>query len=342
MAFLAYNSAMLQRLVLTGIGVLSLIAPALASFDMMIVPDGSGDGFRRFDPINRVSLGTVNAGTGRFVAATASRNFGYYTNASGVMAIDNSTGERLSIPTFSTVPTAWSRDGSRLAVSFGTSTSFYSPLANGLFGTASGNFFNPAGFTFQGIAAASGNRWVIYGTSATGLDVYTVSSTGSIISSALGAILPANLSASSIGQGVVVTRSATGQETLALPYRDATGTHRLLYASFPSTGVFGGFSSQVLSGYSLANSFTTLSAVSGHTGFFVVGGDLATPTSTRITEFDDVSAFIPVQSYATSSLSPVLGSRWTMSNVVAPEPGTMIALGAGIAALLRRKKVKSA
>jgi len=86
-----------------------------------------------------------------------------------------------------------------------------------------------------------------------------------------------------------------------------------------------------------ATANTPIAAVSGHQGFYLVGRDTG-GTLTRIIQYDSDNVPSIQGSYTTSVFTTPTDRNWTMANVVAPEPGTMITLGVGLAALIRAKK----
>jgi len=80
------------------------------------------------------------------------------------------------------------------------------------------------------------------------------------------------------------------------------------------------------------------SLVPGHTGYFVVGQDSTTSTNLRMDGYSTMGALLhqtqtPGYTFASSNFGA--------DNIVAPEPGTMIAIGVGLAAMLKRRKKTS-
>ena len=324
---------------------LSFAAAARASFDMMIIPDASGTRYTRFDPINRVALGDISIGGAAKVTAIASNPNGIYQYADGHMSVNNSTGEVNAFPSFAPTSVFTYSPFSGLLAQTDPglgSVTFGSLNANGVY-TSSTFISTPSGFTTRGIIPISATSWVVYGTNAAGIQLLRYSSSGVLTDSVTNAVASSALlgGTGAMGQGAYVAKGPNNY--LAIPYRDQTGAHRLLNITVQSS-IMTVFNQQVISNYASVNSSTTLSAVAGHSGFFVVGADQSTPTLTRITAFDNTPPFSIWNSYTTNAVSaPNNNTAWRMANVVAPEPGTMAALALGLAAITRlRRKKKSA
>lgn len=333
----AYTIDMQFRL----ISVVSLAMASMAahaSFDLMIVPDSSGNGYVRYDPINRVALGTVNVMNGNRVTAISSNPNGLYAYSSGWMQVNNFTGERISNPTFATSTLLYNLDGSKVATYTNFSVNINSLSPSSGFLIAGPSWSVPGGFTVQGMTSVSGNRWVVYGNSAAGMSAYLINDSGLTINSLVGFIPLANMMTSGIGMGTRVQYGSTEYFTMA--YRPNSVSHGLVSLQVTGSSLVYA-SGQTLGNYSTANVNTSLGLVAGHTGLFVVGADATTPTSARITEFDSAPIFVSVSSYTTSAFSPHTSGSWRMTNLVAPEPGPMIALGVGLAALIGRRRRKN-
>ena len=312
-----------------------LASSAFASFDMLVIPNASGDRYDRYDPVNRVFLGSMFMNGANKVSANSSSPNGFYSYAGGQTLMNNYTGERISNPSFSSAHLQLGLSGglnsqtSTGVINFGSLNS-----ANIL--TFSASFAAPVGNFIAGSTAVNSTQWLVTTTSATGLNAYLVNSTGTIAASALNLVPIAGLTSTGVGQSATFTRGTT--RYAAIPYRDNSGDHRLLAVAIGSSSVT--FSSnQSLSGFSTGNASTTLCAVAGHTGFFLVGADTPGTGATRITEFDSAPAFGVMNSYTTTSISAQsTNNQWRMSNIVAPEPGSMVALGLGMVAMLKRRR----
>ena len=75
----------------------------------------------------------------------------------------------------------------------------------------------------------------------------------------------------------------------------------------------------------------------GHQSIYAIGRDSTTATATRFTQLDQV--FNPsLMGSWTHTFSTTFDASDQIANVVAPEPGSMIALALGIGILARRRK----
>lgn len=315
-------------------GFVALSAAGHASFDLFIAPDASGSSYVRYDPINRIALGSMTVLGANGVSAVANNPVGLYTYTAGIVAMHNSTGERLGYPLYGNASMTYSRDGSTIAamnssfLSLCTLNSSYLPLYTATWAI-------PSGFTARGVIPYLNSRWMVWGTNASGLMAYLVSDAGTTVVTSATLVAAANMSYNGLGQGTAVFYGNNVYATI--PYRDSTNVHRLLNLGLSLSGITS-IGTQPLSGFSTASTSTSLSAVAGHVGMFVVGADQTSPTLARIQEFDASPAFALTQNYTTSAFSPPTNGSWRMSNVIAPEPGTWAALGLGLMGLRRRRR----
>lgn len=320
---------------------LATATQCLASFDLFITPDATTGGYTRFDPINRVALGSIQMTGSKYVTAVSTKTYGYYSyggSGGGVQAVDNSTGERLSGYVSQPFPFMFSRDGTKLYQPSVSAAYQLDILTPGTFNfTASFNY--PTPLTQPGAMPLLTNRWMVYGYSTTsGLSIYMLSGSTTIASATV--ISAANMSATGLGQGATFIRPQNGAEYYVIPYRDNTGAHRVATAQVGPVS-FGSVTNFAVGGYSTANASTMLATVAGHQGFFVVGADSTVATQARIQEYDDLPGNVMMQNYTTTAISPYTGTSWHMANLVAPEPPVWLASGVGILALLRRRRANS-
>ena len=102
--------------------------------------------------------------------------------------------------------------------------------------------------------------------------------------------------------------------------------------AFGAAGPVTGFS---LPGFASGTVMPT--AVPAHGGFFLVGQSSTTATDTLVRKMDNATSFAAEYTNTISGTTFTVGA-YQAANVVAPEPGSMIALGVGIAALLRKRR----
>lgn len=309
-------------------------ASSFASFDMFIAPNASTSGYVRFDPINRVSLGTVPITGGSRVSAVAASPNGLYQFGSRWALINNSTGERVSNPSSSSLTLQYNTSGSLIAGHVTNALGFATLNANNQL-SFNASWSVPAGLSIIGVVPDTSNRWLVYGTTAAGLVGYIVSDSGTTVATSATLIGAASLSFTGIGQAT--TFSAGMDNYAVIPYRDNTGAHRIANIRLLTNGMLLQ-GTQAVNNYSTTNSATMLSAVAGHSGFFLVGADSVTSGHTRIVEYDTLAPFTIMQEYTTSAWSAPTGGTWRMANVVAPEPAEWLAMSVGIVALLGRRR----
>lgn len=297
---------------------------AHASFDLMLLPDTNG-GVTRYDPVNRVRLGNFASGN---PTAWHSVNL---TNTSGEVYLtgnanyrfDYGTGTMIGSSAFPVGITTSNLDGSRFVETF--STTFYT--YNSSMGAI--NSFAPVGPTMLSGLSLATDRLAMMVIDAGSNVIVRVrnDATTALVSTTLA-------STAIINNASAMTLMSTNSNFSTIRYGFFNGgnlTVQLLTVNLNtlSTSVT---SSQTLTGYA---STATVSIMRAHDGYWVVGRDSTTPSLTRITGISGVGTVYT--SYTTSDVS-VPTSRWVGANVVAPEPGTMAALGIGVAALLRRRR----
>lgn len=333
----AYTIDMQLRL----ISVFSLAMASMAahaSFDLMIVPDSAGNGYVRYDPINRVALGTVNVMGGNRVTAISSNPNGLYNYVSGWMQVNNSTGERISNPTFTSGTLLFNLDGTKVAQYTSSSVNIATLSSSSGSISLGPSWAVPGGLSVQGMTAVSSNRWVVYGTTVGGMSAYLINDSGVTLGSLSNFVNSPNMLTTGIGMGTRVVNGTS--EYFVMGYRANGGSHNLVALQVLASALSYA-AAQTLSNFSTVNVNTSLGLVSGHTGFFVVGADSATPTSARIMEMDVAPVFATVSNHTTNAFAPPTTGSWRMANLVAPEPGPMIALGVGLAALIGRRRRKN-
>lgn len=295
----------------------SFAAIGHASFEMMLIADNTNGVIHRYDPVNRVYLGSFGQGSllpvtsmaldqtnGRvfvkqdtfltaFNYATGEALFSTSTNAGAIAYREN----------FGDLITSTSLGLLRLGVSmsgFGI-TSVYSgaPASTQITSDGSSVFIaNPANGTF-----------VKYSGSSTATTTVTTSSNAGLTGDTIAGMMT----------------SQSGAFHFAL-----SATDRRYYVTTS-------LANSVVSGS--ASTLTTTTAITrGHGEYGYYLG--ATATGFGIQKFFENGDNF--QNFTQVALPSQIGSINSAVTVVAPEPGSMIALGIGVAALLRKRKAGKA
>ncbi len=303
---------------------------------------GGSDGrIHRYDPVNQVSLGSFNAGSSNLFITADSNGNAFYGSTAGnaIRQVRYGTGELVQVLSGLNSGRSLDQSGNSiymLAGSFvrrtgivgGSVTSV--PLSGGVTWRTSGVFGN----TYTAIGTDANHQIVVQSIN---LTTFTV-----------GGLQGTNVFAqagSSMGKASATSNPGSFDNQLAFSYLTSDGA--LNFGSFSLfsdgsliTPALGGIG---LSGFSIANYMPTVTA--GHSGWFVYGQDASASTVARISRFDLFRS--PLNTYSYTIAAPGgevpagASSGYHVYNVVAPEPGTLLALGVGGLALLRRRRARS-
>jgi hypothetical protein len=309
------------------------VSSALASFDMMLMPNLSGR-VNRYDPVNGVNLGGYNAGTPRVVTIDQANNraFSWDSTSTRIRTYNYNTGESLGTAGNFATPTSLDyHAGSNRIFSLSTLGLFYTtPNTTNTF-----SFATLSAAVTWSTTAISGNTLTVFGQNGAGTIFYESFNCSTGASVGGGSSVTSILAASSFGKAAFFTSPNTPGGYYAFSFIDGFGGLRLARSTANVSGVAGVISSISLAGYASANVMPA--AVAGHSGFFVVGQSSTTATDTLVRKYDNLPGFTSEYSNTISGTSFSAGS-YKVANVVAPEPGSMIALGLGVAALVRKRR----
>ncbi len=305
---------------------------AHASFDLMLLPDQATGRILRFDPINQVQLGSLNVhSASKAVAAKSGSRFAYSTNDQGGVKFDYSTGERFNAVTFPDGAISLNHDGSRVYETIGSSFVYRYDANLGYLGNfTAGPIVNTMAAQQYGSA-----RIIALGLNSSGDLVAANFDTTSFtqVGPTIMLVAAANYLAGSNVNGMSFVNGSG-----MLAYRASDASTRLLRVNLDANmGASSTTTAPIVTGYATSTS-STATVVAGHTGFFVVGTNLS-GTGTYISEYVNPNGGVSSVYTLNGVLMPT--GRWRAANIVAPEPGTMIALSAGVLALLRRRKKTS-
>jgi hypothetical protein len=309
------------------------VSSALASFDMMLMPSFSNR-VNRYDPANGVALGGFNANSARLITIDQAqgRAFVYDSANSRIRGYNYNSGESFGIS--ATIGGATSLDyhaGTNRVFALNSGGLFFTTPGSGALST----FVTPSAGTTWHTTVVSGNVITVFGNSGTGNIVYESynCSTGASVGS--GSTFGIVLAASAIGKPTFFASPNAPNGFYAFTYVNLTGGVNVGRSSVNALGAAG-----LVTGFSLpgfASGTVMPTAVPAHGGFFLVGQSATTATDTLVRKMDNASSFAAEYTNTISGTTFTAGA-YQAANVVAPEPGSMIALGVGIAALLRKRR----
>ena len=312
--------------------VLSLVmigAGAQASFDMMLLPISGDSRVARFDPVNRIFLGTVGTEGGQ---AIRTANLGpngtvNLTGGGGTNQFNHSSGEFVLQNGAFNASGAAHLGGTRIFEAFNTLIYAYNSTTLDLTVGAVSSGLD----VLASIIPLSDNLVIAYGTNLAGNFVSRrVNMSSGTSSNETLLALSANFGGvASIGTGF--SRQSGGGFRTYITSRTTT-SDIVQEFGFDSAGTYILLNTMSLNGFSAT---APKSVMPGHNGYWIVGDDSALASSTRITQFGNQN--VQVGSY-TTSLVNVPSTRFKGANIVAPEPGSMIAIAVGLAAMLKRRR----
>lgn len=310
----------MKNLFIVALGVAS-VAPAFASYEVLLVSDNSTKSVHRFDPISGAYLGNFGGGflTGALdVAVNQTLGLAYIReNSTTVQVFNYSTGIAVNKYTLAGSDIEVASDGSLLTATSSTMISHFN-AAGGFIE----NWSAPSGFTFGGVAQASPGyaaTWLV-SPSVQSISVYKFGSP-TLFSS-----IPAT------GYGTTI-RAVSGNANGFLSVSNDSSVGRISNWTGITSGVYANsFGYGSLS----ADLLTVTGAAFGHGAYaYACGISALDITKGQISRFDRTA----LGGFSLSTFgSAYLKNPTGMASVVAPEPTTLVVLGLGALALRRRRR----
>lgn len=308
-----------------------LTVPASASFDMMLLPDTNTNRVVRFDPNNRVALGSfgdfgVPAGV-KYVTV-GSNGRAYLSSAFGSTIWNYNTGLTMGAFGQPNDKISMSPNGNRLFEGFSNFVNTYNSNL-----TVQSSTWTP--FVNNTVVAASDTRALAFAWSSESNRV-AVSAFSSVTGQGASTFAGFGVVNGSIGSSQASVSGDSAQAVVS--YVDGIGIRWIVRSSLNlGTGAILATEQVLLQSGSFAENANVM-VMPGHGGWWVVGDDFSSENITRISFYG--SNFAWGYSYTTTAVNvPRVG--WGGHNIVAPEPGTLIALGAGALTMIRRRRAKS-
>lgn len=313
------------------LGVLAVGATqAFASFDLSLVPQNSTGRVNRHDPINSVGLGSFSApgATNVTLDQAGGRVFVSSPASPSLRSYNYSTGEFLVTHPMGLVPGQFSYNSAQNSIFMVSASGGLIQRVNLATGTVN-NISGVGGVTWRSVMTA-GNVATFMGTNGASQIVMQSFDAGTLMSNDFLNTSATALPGTRIGKGHLTTRG-TGLYFAFAFINSLSGTS-FVSGGATDTGFVTSVSTLELAGF---GNTVTPSAMAGHNGFYFLGQDSASATTMRVNGYafnrDLVSA-------STATGYTFADSNFGAANIVAPEPATMVALGAGVVALMRRRR----
>jgi len=286
-------------------GAMALITRAGASYELLMVADGLTDSVHRYDSMTGTYLGSFGSGymsAPAHITADSTTGRAYVTNfiARNVQTWDYSTGVLLN---------EWSVSGTPWGIT---------RLATGnlLVGTSTG----VKEYTITGTKVR--DFLGLYGVGTDGTNIYTAAD---------------NQVRKFSPSGLLLGTFSSGTDTIfQFAFRQGTayGT------GGTNSAYFGSFNSVTMSGYgqlpvsNLASGYRIDGIAMGHANFAYLSGRLPLDPTKGVISRYNVAERRGYSSFGSAQLKDPRG----IATVIAPEPGTLFALGLGVVCVFRRRR----
>lgn len=318
---LSYTNCMNRAL---SLALILVAAGAEASFDLMYIPSASTNKVLRYDPVNRISLGSMAVNAPSSVNYRGGQ-YGRMTTGAGTYAYDMISGANAGYSPINI--TSVSDSGSEF-YSVGASYSYHYSALGALIG--GGNLGTYSVFT--GTRLSNGNT-VAFQISGSTINALMFNSAGVFVNST-----NLNSSIAAIQMSTVIrTVDRFGVTWVRTVARDSAGNSRLVSVALSSgQGSVAGGSLSPVSQFSTSHA---ISIANAHSGFYLIGSDSTSPTTTtRFTAYDNDGAGVNYDTWTEAFDTRNVSNNYSVGIVLAPEPSVTATLALGLGALLARKR----
>lgn len=329
---------LMLRSVAFGLCVGSVVA-AHASFELMLLPGADGR-IHRYDPVNNINLGSYRTFS-TTTMVTADLNGTSYSSTNGntqFYAHNYSTGLASGSVTGATSNIASLVVNGSLYVMTTSGVSKYNTIT----GSFQGQVLAGGTTTFRAMTSY-GNRMIVLGYNSTGAITSQTFDMTTLVSSVVNTYGTTATIGSNMGRAASIRNEILNTSLVGFTYITNSGS--LAFARIPVN------SDGTITNLTLTQSFPTQiitgnllpSVLAGHNSVYLYGQDSTTATDARLIQYEMGTGL--TQNTSTAFTAPGLfrtGSHnFQAAILVAPEPGTMIGLGLGLAAILKRRRSRA-
>lgn len=298
---------------------------AHASFDLMYIPTASQDQITRYDPVNRVFLGGINAPNVTQVVYGGGQYGQALINAGNNFRFDFHSGSGAGFAPF-------------------TADSYDYLNNRGIRATGSTISTIDIVNRTQTTVNLSGASAVLRANYLPNGNILALSTLGGSLTGRIHTASGALVSTFSVLSGVTINRASNalvtvnraGNGLFSVALLDSTNVLRYVRVQVNAGNVWS-FSTNTVTSFAAT---TSVALAPAHDGFYAVGGDATTPaTLTRFLQYDDEGYGNQWNSWSENLVPTGAQSVYSIGMVLAPEPQAFLPLGLGLGALvLRRRK----
>lgn len=300
-------------------------ASALASFELVLAACQSDGKVYRFDGTTGAYLGNFgpsNASTWS-VVADQPRNLAYLSSLGRIMKYNYNTGELVGSINYFMGSDLWGAINS-------AGTEYYAPKFGGVdfINTSTGAVSTLAISNFQArsVTTIGTNLIMVFGVQS-----------GQILANTYNTTTKTLVDSAQLGAGSFALQSAIvgGTNTVAVHVVDGDGITEVSRVGFNSGGLITGTATQPIATYYTLLGEGGWGMARAHSGVWTIGSSVSgSVTDPQLRRYVLGSSLVEESRYDLTQKKVFT----SLATVLAPEPGTMLALGAGVLAMLRRRK----